>query len=73
MPEILSEWDERIEPSQFEVYSQKYKDFFIMTRVMGSSSYACIPMEVLFVIPGRLTTPGTRHGWRSAVTLRMRS
>lgn len=35
MPEALSKWDERVEPSQFEEYSEKYKDFFVMTRRNG--------------------------------------
>lgn len=54
MPEILSEWDERIEPSQFEVYSQKYKDFFIMTRRNG-------------IIELRMHTDGGpfRHSWKA--------
>jgi enoyl-CoA hydratase/carnithine racemase len=54
MPEILSEWDERIEPSQFEVYSQKYKDFFIMTRRDG-------------IIELRMHTDGGpfRHSWKA--------
>jgi enoyl-CoA hydratase/carnithine racemase len=35
MPEELSPWDGRIEPSQFEAYAEKYKDFFVMTRRNG--------------------------------------
>ncbi len=35
MPENLSSWFERFEPSQFEVYSEKYKDILMMTRRNG--------------------------------------
>jgi enoyl-CoA hydratase/carnithine racemase len=35
MPENLSSWFERIEPSQFDVYSEKYKDVMLMTRKNG--------------------------------------
>lgn len=35
MSEKLSDWFERIEDSQFEVYSEKYKDIMMMTRRNG--------------------------------------
>lgn len=35
MPEKLSNWFQRTEPSQFEVYSEKYKDFLMMKRKNG--------------------------------------
>ena len=35
MPENLSSWFERIEPSQFEIYSERYKEIMLMTRRNG--------------------------------------
>ena len=35
MSEKLSSWFERIEPSQFDVYSEKYKEILQMTRRNG--------------------------------------
>lgn len=35
MAEKLSDWFERIEPSQFDVYSEKYKEIMLMTRRNG--------------------------------------
>ena len=35
MSEKLSSWFERTEPSQFEVYAEKYKDIMLMTRKNG--------------------------------------
>ena len=35
MSEKLSPWFERTEPSQFEVYAEKYKDILLMTRKNG--------------------------------------
>lgn len=52
--ENLSPWDERIEPSQFEVYSEKYKDMMVMTRRNG-------------IIEVRMHTNGGpfQHSWRA--------
>lgn len=54
MPEILSSWDDRIEPSQFEVYADKYKDMIAMTRRDG-------------IIEARLHTNGgpAMHNWKA--------
>ncbi|MFC4014571.1 enoyl-CoA hydratase/isomerase family protein [Nonomuraea purpurea] len=35
MPENLSQWDARVNPSRFEEYAEKYADFFVMTRRDG--------------------------------------
>lgn len=52
MPETLSPWDGRVGPPEFEVYSEKYKDYFVMTRRDG-------------IIEVRLHTDGGpfQHSW----------
>lgn len=54
MTEALDDWDERIEPSQFDVYSEKYRDILAMTRRDG-------------IIEVRMHTDGgpAVHSWRS--------
>lgn len=54
MPETLDNWDERIEPSQFDTYSKKYEEFIIMTRRNG-------------IIEVRLHTDGgpAVHSWKA--------
>ena len=54
MPENLSKWDERIESSQFELYSEKYKELMLMTRRNG-------------IIEARLHTDGgpAQHSWKA--------
>ena len=54
MTEVLSDWDERVEASQFEIYSQKYKEFMMMTRRSG-------------ILEVRLHTGGgpAEHSWKA--------